>query len=382
MDFSAEQLGLQTAIDAAHAAGGGRVVVSPGRMTTGTLVLRSNVELHLERGAVLLGSTDLDDYSPLAPAAMTGDLRHDASGYRLLGLITAERAENFAITGAGTIDMRGPEFFDTSAPTAAEIAADPTGSLVRGMYRKPAHPRPRMLVFSECRGIRISGVTLKDSPSWTSWIAECEDLDIRDVCITGDQRMINNDGIHLDSCRRVVISGCRIATGDDALVIRAIPKDSSRRQSSCNVAVSNCVLDSACQAIRIGCPNDGAITDVTISNVVLRGYNGIAFDNPHRYLVPGAATRLFTDRIVISSVAIEVTGRPIWIEAQDGVGLDRLGGVSFSAVRMRGGLPCRFCGSAETELTDVRFDAVVFDRAPEMRRCRGFEFNHCRIDAD
>ena len=159
----------------------------------GTLRLRSHVELHLEKGAVLLGSTKRDDYDdfPRDVCSVSPE-----SSYR--ALIQAWDAEDIAITGKGTIDGQGPAFYDRKPP--------------RGHWPKPKF-RPLMVQFVRCRRVRLEGVTFKDSPMWTMFIRLCEDVVADGITVVGDQRMINNDGIDFDACRRVRVGNSFFKTG-------------------------------------------------------------------------------------------------------------------------------------------------------------------------
>ena len=143
---------IQQSIDAAAAAGGGRVVVTPGVHPIGTLRLKSHVELHLEEGAVLLGSTNRADYEEFPVEVCSVSPGNDKCS-----LVMAWDAEGIAITGKGTIDGQGPAFYDRRPP--------------RGHWPKPKSGfRPHMIRFIRCRGVRLEGVTFRDSPHWTMFI--------------------------------------------------------------------------------------------------------------------------------------------------------------------------------------------------------------------
>lgn len=151
------------------------------------------MELHLEKGAVLLGSTKRDDYDdfPRDVCSVSPE-----SSYR--ALIQAWDAEDIAITGKGTIDGQGPAFYDRKPP--------------RGHWPKPKF-RPLMVQFVRCRRVRLEGATFKDSPMWTMFICLCEDMVADGITVVGDQRMINNDGIDFDACRRVRVGNSFFKTG-------------------------------------------------------------------------------------------------------------------------------------------------------------------------
>jgi polygalacturonase len=143
---------IQEAIDRCGEAGGGRVVLDPGTYMSGTLWLRSNVELHLAAGATLQGTTDPDLYEEFTAPGF----RHEhAPEGNSRALLCASGAANVAITGGGEINGAGPGFYDTDIPAE------------QGHYAKPDIPRPRMVIFYRCRDLRLEGTAFVDSPCWT-----------------------------------------------------------------------------------------------------------------------------------------------------------------------------------------------------------------------
>ncbi len=360
---------IQGAIDACHAAGGGRVLCGPGTYLTGSLHLKSGVDLHLSLGCRLVGSTNLADYDDMiAPG-----FRHQAAPeHSSKSLLIAIGAEDFAITGPGEINGSGPSFYDTSSV------------LWERFYAKPASPRPRMLMACKCRSFRIEDASFNDSPCWTFWLMQCEDVGIHRIRMLADQKMINNDGIDLDMCRNVTVSDCILKTGDDCIILRAM-RNLHDTESPCeNVTVSNCALDSWCQGIRVGCPGDGVIRNCTFSNLVITGPgNGIVFNNPARYLPQGCTGSADVRRILFSNVAIDCGNAPIKMDVDAGVVLPYLGDVSFSNLRIRSGQPIIVQGSPETTIRNVRFSNIEIETSGEdalrCRYCEGVSFADVRV---
>lgn len=324
---------IQPVIDRAAAQGGGRVCLLPGSHYSGTLYLKSNVELHVAGGAVLTGGCTQEEYDIL-PDAVFAECHTDAHNRAFLA---AADAENIAITGFGVIEGNGPEFYDRSG---------------NGPFysRKPVE-RPRMLHFANCRGIRIENVRFHDSPRWTMWFIKSEEIVIRGVEITGDPRMINNDGIHFFGGRGIRISDCRISTGDDALVARAghAWHADTERVVLEDMTVADCVLESACQAIRIGCPGDDLIRNCRFSNLILKGTNGIYFDDPLRYWKNELATPFRQSPheihdLAFSNITISVRSMPIGIVVDEGVETGVFDNIVFSDILLVGGAPLRFLG--------------------------------------
>lgn len=230
---------IQAALDACGEAGGGTVVVPAGTYHTGTLHLRSHVTLHLENGARLIGGRSIEHYPEVA-----GGFTDAVGQKRNRCLIHANGTTGSAISGQGTIDGNGPAF-----------GHDEDG-------------RPFMVRFINCKDIQVTGVTLKDSPGWVSHYLGCENVLIHGVTIHSHTNG-NNDGIDIDSCRRVRISACDLDTGDDAICIKAT------RATPCeNIVVTGCVIRSIWGALKLGTESAGDFRNIIFSDIVIRDTHG------------------------------------------------------------------------------------------------------------
>ena len=129
---------IQHAIDKTFAAGGGKVTLENGVYPSGTLYLKSNVGLHIPAGAVILGSANHEDYDDFTHPDYPTTPENSRKA-----LIIACEAENIAVTGNGEINGQGPEFYDRDVPAEA-------------FFKKPQHPRPRMIQFFNCNNVRIN----------------------------------------------------------------------------------------------------------------------------------------------------------------------------------------------------------------------------------
>jgi len=246
---------IQKAIDEMAAAGGGKVVVPAGVYVSGTIWLKSHVELHLEKDATIKGSANRADYcGPDAFPQNNASKGDNTSGGHL---VVAVEQEDVAITGEGTIDGNSPAF--NVGPDGKEW---PGGKLAI-----PWRPG-QMLFFAECRDVRVSGVRLVNSPYWTFLLYGCEDVEVDglDVRTPRSPRTYNGDGIDVDACRNVVIRNCTIVTDDDSITFRAAGTRLRRRVNVCEgVLVENCRLSSICNAFRVGV-GDGVVRNVTARN--------------------------------------------------------------------------------------------------------------------
>lgn len=360
---------IQKAIDACHQAGGGRVVCGSGCFRTGTLTLKSNVELHLTAGCRILGSESLSDYEDLVAPGFIADNAPEKSKNCL---IKAVEAENAAITGAGEINGSGMTFYDHASADAS------------GKFAKPATPRPRIIMFYRCRNVLFQDTSYVDSPCWTFWLMQCEDINVHRVKIRGDRRLRNVDGIDIDACRNVTVSDCIINTEDDCVILRSIQSMYDTPAVCENVTVNNCVLESQCQGVRIGCPGDAAIQNCTFSNLVINSTsNGIIFQNPKIYLPDDRQGSADVHGIVFSNITINCRRFPVWLSVEEGIRLKRLSDLSFSNLRVKSGGPCIVQGSRETTIRKVSFSNVDIETSGEdaivCRNCEDVKFNNVEL---
>ncbi len=239
-------LAIQKTIDLAASAGGGVVQVPAGTYLTGTIVLKSNITLDLAPGAVLMGSTRLDDYT-----RFRWGHHKDRTPYHL---IYAEDAENIAITGRGTIDGQGHAFWK-------EGRKHDWAFYLENYYR----PSP-MVEITGCRNIVIESINLRRSAGWTLHLHDCESARIRSIHIRNTKFGPNTDGIDITGGRNIIISDCDIETGDDAIALKT-----TEDSTSCEyVTVTNCILDTNCIAFRIGYESRQDFRYITFSNCVVK----------------------------------------------------------------------------------------------------------------
>jgi len=244
-----DTLELQSAIDACAARGGGTVVVPAGRHTIGTIFFRDNLTLHLEAGAVLLGSQDFADF-PIIPSRWEG-----AEQLTHAPLLTGSGLKNIAITGRGVIDGQGEPWWRAHREHTL------------------AHPRPRLISFADCQNILIEGVTLLNSPAWTINPVRCQNVNVRGVTIINPPETPNTDGINPDSCRLVRISDCLVSVGDDCITIKSGSQlEHPDLLLPCrDITVTNCTLERGHGGVVIGSETSGDVQNVTISNCVFIG---------------------------------------------------------------------------------------------------------------
>ena len=253
---------IQAAIEDAAKAGGGRVIVSGGTFLTGSITLRSYVELRIESDATLLGSPDLEDYPEHTEAkhVQLNMLPRWRSGC----LIFADECQRIALTGSGVIDCNGTHFVRKKEKEYEGWS-----------YERLSLPTPpRVVFFTGCQHVRIEGLTMTNQPSgWSYWIHDCDYVRMTGLNILADVNYPNNDGIHINSSRPVTVSDCNITCGDDAIVLRANNVSLKENKILEQVTITNCNLTSYSSAVRLGWVNDGVIRDCTLSNLTMHNCN-------------------------------------------------------------------------------------------------------------
>lgn len=277
---------IQRAIHAAHTAGGGSVIISPGTYRTGTLELLSDVTLVIQPGATLLGSETLADYKPLQAGH-----NQDRTRYHL---IVAHDAQRISITGGGTIDGSGPAFWQAPENDLAWI-------------RTNERPSP-MIDLVRCSDVRISDITLTRSPGWTCHTHDCNRVWIRGVRIDNDVRSPNSDGFDVTGCHDVMISDCHIVTGDDAICLKTTPDSRDIRR----VTVTNCIIQTDCAALKLGAGESfHDMRQVTFSNCVIhRSSRAVALYS----LEGGTLADIAISNIVCDTCNNLVMNRPIHMD--------------------------------------------------------------------
>ncbi len=351
---------IQTAIDAAYAAGGGMVLVEGGRYLTGSLELKNYVELHLSANATLLGSPDVADY-PIREysAHVTGSL---LPRFRNESLIYAECAKGIAVTGQGVIDCNGETFVRPRE-----------GEGIRGMkFERIEGPTPpRVVFFTGCQNVMVEGITMTNQPAgWSFWIHDCDFVSFDKVKIDAKLDYPNNDGIHINCSRNVTVSDCSISCGDDCIVIRANSVSLAENKICERVTVTNCNLTSYSGGIRIGWVNDGTIRNCTFSNLVMTDTTvGISLlipeiirDEVQWSDVGREATRI--ENLLFSNIVMDrIASNPILIELTDSphVKLDAIRNLHYSNIHASGPELPRIIGTPECRIRGIRITDCTFE---------------------
>ncbi len=293
---------FRNAIDALTQKGGGTLNVPGGVWLTGPITLKSNINLHLEEGALLLFSKNYNDY-PLIDTYFEGLVTK-----RCISPINGRNLENIAITGQGIIDGSGEvwrpvkkskltaeqwklliagggvlnESNDTWYPTRKSLE----GALKTSAFNVPENIqtidewnsikdflRPVMIGLVECKKVLLQGVVFQNSPAWNLHPLMCQDLTLDGVTVRNPWYSQNGDGIDLESCKNVIIVNSTFDVGDDAICIKSGKDEQGRKRGmpTENVIINNCIVYHGHGGFVIGSEMSGGARNIKVSNCTFLG---------------------------------------------------------------------------------------------------------------
>jgi polygalacturonase len=288
------------AIEALSKKGGGQLIVPAGVWFTGPIVLVSNIDLHLEKGALILFSPDFKLY-PLVNTIFEG-----LETRRCQSPISARKAVNVAITGEGSINgsgeawrplkkakvtdtywkkviksggvLKDPAYwFPSKGSMKGESISDqnvPRGKLTDSAWLEVKDfLRPVMLNFIECKNVMLQGVLFENSPSWNIHPLMCTDLIIDNITVRNPSFAQNGDGIDVESCRNVLIVNSSFDVGDDAICIKS-GKDAEgrlRARPAENIIVDNCKVFKGHGGFVVGSEMSGGVRNISVRNCQFLG---------------------------------------------------------------------------------------------------------------
>jgi polygalacturonase len=344
---------VQRALDAC-AGTGGRVVVPPGTYLIGSIFLGDDTELHLEKGATLLGSPDLADYNE--PDAYPQNWCSVNEGWSAKHLILVLEKKGVSITGRGVIDGNGRAFFADKPMFRGKVCWRDGGINARD-YKHQARPGQE-IVFIECRDVSVRDVTFRDMSCWSCFFHGCENVTVGGVTVRNGLCNLNTDGFDVDSCRNVRIGDCDIVTGDDAIAIRGSPARLKNPAKVCeNVRVSNIVCRVSADGVRVGV-GDGTIRNVRVSDMKIEH----AGRGLHVQCCYGKKPKKGVDilDVMFERISIKDTAQAIFVGASSPDSKATLRDIRFDGVDAEGEMPIVVAGGGETRVRGVSFANCTF----------------------
>jgi polygalacturonase len=341
---------INEAIDDCNKKGGGVVVIPEGMWISGPLVLKSNVNLHLKKNALLQFSSDFNQY-PLVKGNWEGlpQMRNQSP-------LSATYAINIAITGSGIIDGNGDawrmvkrdkltetqwkklvasggvlsEDMKTWYPSAkslkgsklknpGEITADKTPEFYESIKD---FLRPNLLVFTSCKKVLLEGVTFQNSPAWCLHPLMCQDLTINNVYAKNPWYAQNGDGIDVESCKNVLLENSTFDVGDDGICIKSGRDEQGRKRGmpTENMIVRNCTVYHAHGGFVIGSEMSGGARNLFVNNCTFIGTDvGLRFKTNRGR--GGVVENIYVNNISMKDIAGEAILFDMYYAAQDPIPL-------------------------------------------------------------
>ena len=287
------------AIDELAGQGGGTVIVPEGLWLSGPIGLRSNIELHLEKGAVLMFSADQDLY-PIIDTNFEGlDVR------RCLSPIHAENVHDIAITGEGVIDGNGDAWREVKRRKVGDdlwktivarggVLSDDGGvwypdegykaaRATAGSLNKPSDEldeqfiktflSPVMVSLRNCENVLLEGVTYQNSPCWNIHPLWCKNVIIKGITVRNPHYSANGDGIDIEACENVILTGSTFDVGDDAICIKSGKDEDGRRHAKAcrNLIIHGCTVYHGHGGFVIGSEMSGGVENILVSGCSFLG---------------------------------------------------------------------------------------------------------------
>ncbi|MFH0990599.1 MAG: glycoside hydrolase family 28 protein [bacterium] len=252
---------------------GGRVVIPKGVYLTGSIHLKSNVNLHLAEGSILKFSTESQKYLPLVFTRWEGI---ECMNYS--ALIYAFEQENIAVTGKGILDGQGAVENWWSWKGSKETGANKQNQnearkklgamgeegvpVPQRVFGEGSYLRPNFFTPVRCKNVLVEGVTFKDSPMWFLHPVLCRNVTILGVTTEGQGP--NNDGCDPESCTDVLIKNCKFNNGDDCIAIKSGRNNDGRRVNapSKNIIIQGCFMKNGHGGVVIGSEISGGVRNV------------------------------------------------------------------------------------------------------------------------
>ena len=271
---------IQKAVDACARKGGGKVVVPGGTFLSGSIYLKSNVNLYLDNGAILLSSPYFKDFPEHLPRK---DVRYQK--YLKRALIYAQAEHDISVSGPGILD--GNAKLDGS-----------------GEFKEKISDNPSFIWFDECENVTVKDITYRRSVWWTQAYSQCRNVHVDHITVT-ENYFYNADGCDIVDCEDFIVENCDINADDDGICMKGYTSNGCRRG-----VIRNNKVRSLCNGIKMGTDSSGGFRDILIENneVWQTGISGLALQ-----IVDGGVMENITAR----NTTMNGIGTPITLRLGD-----------------------------------------------------------------
>jgi len=280
---------IQSAIDRAHQNGGGRVIIPAGRFLSGSIILRSGVQLHLNDSAMLLGSANPEDYITIN---------------RWKGLVMADSAHNISITGTGILDGQGSKLA-MNIDSLFYVGQIDSSDYILPEKRPKEALRPQIIEFVNCKNVKVSSVTIRNSASWVQSYYMCVNVTIDKIRVESDSYW-NNDGVDIIDCQKVIISNCYVNASDDGICIKSYGRPWHGRPFCDDIHIFNCTIRSSASAVKLGTASFGGFKNILIEKIEV-------FDTFRSAIALESYGNGILENVIVKDVNAVNTGNAIFI---------------------------------------------------------------------
>ena len=300
--YTLNSVAINKAIDACAKQGGGTVVIPAGSFVTGPIIMKSNINLHLQKGALVIFSSAFDQY-PLVISSFEGE-----DAVRCQSPVVAENLANIAITGEGIMNGNGfywrplkkdkvtesqwkahlkkyggaltedKKMWYNSPKALKGSLTSNIGKLEDGKTLKDFEDvkdflRPNMIRIYNCKNVLIEDVTFENSPAWTTHVMMSEHITIKNLTVKNPWYGTNTDALDLESCKNALVQDCHFDTGDDGITIKSGRDEEGRKRGmpTKDVIVNNCVVYHAHGGFVVGSEMSGGVNNMYVSNCTFIG---------------------------------------------------------------------------------------------------------------
>ncbi len=410
---------FERAIRVCAEAGGGTVRVPSGVWLTGPIRLRSNIDFHLDRGALILFSRNRDDY-PLVPYPTS-----KSKNFTCAPPIFGEGLDNIAITGHGIIDGAGDvwrpvkrekltarEWKDLvssggandgsvwwpsrqamdGAATLRELRTKEKTLSASDFAAVRDYLRPHMIDLYGCTRVLLDGPTFRNSPKYCVRPSFCEDLVIRNITVMNDWNAQNGDGIDLTTSRNAIVFNCTVSVGDDAICIKpgSLPKNAGRTVACENIVITGCTVYRGHGGFVIGSETNGGARNIAVRNCTFVGTDvGLRFKSDRSR--GGLIEDVFISGIRMSGIANEAILFDLFYEnvpagerarGPSGDRLPQFRRFSITDIVCNGAdRAVRIVGLPEMPVRDIRIGNETFDAVDGVScsNAEGLRFDSVRV---
>lgn len=340
---------INKAIAACAAGGGGTVIIPRGSYVTGPIIMKSNINLHLQEGALVIFSSDFNQY-PLVASSFEG-----VDAARCQSPVVAENLEQIAITGEGIMNGNGFYWRPVKKEKLTESQWDShrkdyggvltengktwysslkalKGSLTNNIGKLSDGKklsdfedvkdflRPNMIRIFNCKNILIEGVTFENSPAWTTHVMMSEHITVKNLKVKNPWYGANTDAIDLESCKNAMVEDCVFDTGDDGITIKSGRDAEGRKRGmpTKDVIVNNCVVYHAHGGFVVGSEMSGGVNNMFVSNCTFIGTDiGLRFKTTRGR--GGMVENIYVNNVNMKSIPAEAILFDMYYMAKDPV---------------------------------------------------------------